>query len=307
MQKISLLVSRALGGFAPAGWGSAPSRALLVGALGLLSVACGKEDETRTLEPVQLGMTKNMGAIYEGDEMSIYEVKKPVAFPIVAPTPAQRAELDSAPVAPYPSKPWLLNSDLKVQVSWTLTNLDPETHAVHILVDPWNEFGRYWPGLTVTDAEREEQMPNLSGIDMLMELPGTATGRPSRRHGTFTQEDMKELAIDLATAMNLIATAPPPDPTMSSDENPIAGLVNHAFAIENRSYDDVVVKGYIPGTIAGLTGFDIGLRTYDEANIAIELLIEVVDAGEGKVAQRDENAILLPEPANYITMANGSY
>lgn len=307
MQKISLLVSRALGGLAPVRWGLAPSRGLFLGVFALLSMGCSEEEETRTLEPIQLGMTKGMAAIYEGDEMSMYEVKRAVAFPIKAPTAAEQDGLNGAPVAPYPAKPWLLASDLKVQVSWTLTNLDEETHNVELLLDPWNEFGRYWPGLSVTDAQREEQMPNLSGIDILMELPGTKSGRPSRRHGTFTYEDMKEMSIDLATAMNIILTAPPPDPTLDAEDNPAVGLVNHAFAVENRSYNDKLVQQYIPGTIAGLTGFDLGLRTYEEANVAIEILVEVVDTGSGKVVQRDDKAPVLPEPAAYITIGNGSY
>ncbi|MFO0568845.1 MAG: hypothetical protein U0263_24495 [Polyangiaceae bacterium] len=305
MQGISRLVSGSSGGAAPARWGVQPSSLLVLTCLGLLAVGCGKEEDTRTLEPLQLGMTKGMASIYDQGETTIYEVKRPVAFPIVAPTAAEQASLNGAPVAPYPAKPWLLNSDLKVQVSWTLTNLDPETHGVELLIDPWNEFGRYWAGMSVTDAQREEQMPNLSGIDILMELPGTASGRPSRRHGTFTTEDMKELAIDLGTAMNIILTAPPPDPTLEAEDNPAVGLVNHAFAVENRSYKDVVIQQYIPGTIPGLTGFDLGLRTYEEANVAVEILVEVVDTGNEKVAKRDDDVALLPEPTAFITIANG--
>jgi hypothetical protein len=306
MQNKSLLVSRILGGLTPARWGSLPTT-LLAGALALSAVGCGEEDEKRTLEPIQLGMTKGMGAIYESDEMSLYEVKRAVAFPIKAPTASEQASLSGSPVAPYPAKPWLLAEHLEVQVSWTLTNLDEETHNVELLLDPWNEFGRYWPGLSVTDAEREEQMPNLSGIDILMELPGTKSGRPSRRHGTFTVEDMKEMSIDLATAMNILLTAPPPDPTMDAEDNPAVGLVNHVFAVENRSYKDLLVQQYIPPTIAGMTGFDLGLRTYEEANVAIEILVEVVDKGSGKVVQRGESDPLLPEPTVFISVGNGSY
>jgi len=318
MPKISLLVSRALGGFAPAHWGSVPSRLGLVGALALFAVGCSGEEEKRTLDPIQLGMTKGMAPVVEGegDDPSLYEVKRAVRFPIQAPTAAEQAALNGAAVTPFLAKPWMVSSDIKVQVSWTLTNLDPETHNVELLLDPWNEFGRYWPGLSVTDAQREEQMPNLSGIDILMELPGTASGRDSRRHGVFTEEDMKEMSIDLATAMNIILTAPPPDPSMDAEENPAVGLVNHAFAVENRSYNDVIIQHgcggatCIPTVIPGLTGFDLGLRTFEEANVAIEILVELVDTGNGKVVPRDETPKapgLLLEPTAYITIGNGSY
>lgn len=304
MPKTSLIVSRALGSLAPVRWGALPTRLAVAGLLALFAVGCGKEDERRTLEPIQLGMTKGMAATYEDDEMSMYEVKKAVAFPIQAPTAAEQASLSSAPVAPYPAKPWLLASDLEVQISWTITNLDEETHNVELLIDPWNEFGRYWPGASITDVQAAEATPNLSGYDVLMEVPGTKSGRASRKHGLLTREDTRELSIDLATAMNILATAPPPDPTLEAEDNPTVGNINHAFAVQNRSDKDLLIKHLIPQTIAGLTGFDVGLRTYEEANVAIEILVEVVDKGSGKVVQRDEDDPVLPEPTLFITAGN---
>jgi len=270
------------------------------------AVGCGEKEETRTLDPVQLGMTSDMAAIYEDTQLTIYEVKLAVPFPIRAPSPEELATLQAQPLDPYPYKPWLYQDDIKVQISWTLSNLDEESHAVEMLVDPWNEFGRYWPAMSVTNAQREEQLPNLSGIDVLYDLPGVKDGRASRRHGTITYEDMDELAIDFATAMNIISTAPPPDPTMDASENPAVGLVNHAFAVENRSYNDVLIQPYIPGVIAGLTGIDLGLRTYAPANVAIEIVVEVVDKGSGKVDQRDETDLIVPEPTEFISIGNGS-
>jgi hypothetical protein len=294
-----------LGGVTPATWGLSPSRGLLVSALALAAVGCGSKEETRTLEPVQLAMTDQMAPIYEQQDTSLYEVKLAVPFPIAAPTASELAALEAQPMDPYPHKPWLLKDDLKVQVTWTLSNIDSQNHNVELLVDPWNEFARYWPGMSVTNAQRQEQQPNLSGIDILYELPGLDDSRDSRRHGTITFEDMDELAIDFATAMNIIATAPPPDPSLDAQDNPAVGLVNHAFAVENRSYNDVVVQSYIPPVIAGLTGIDIGLRTYEPANVAIEIVVEVVDKDSGKVVKRDESLTLLPEPTEFITIANG--
>lgn len=304
MPKSPLIVSHALGSLAPARWGALPTRLALAGLLAVFAVGCGKEEERRTLEPIQLGMTKGMEPTFESDEESMYEVKKAVAFPIRAPSADEQAALNGSPVAPYPSKPWLLASDLKVQVSWTITNLDEETHNVELLIDPWNEFGRYWPGASITDVQAAEQTPNLSGYDVLMELPGTKSGRTSRKHGLLTHEDMRELSIDFATAMNILATAPPPDPTLEAEDNPTTGNINHAFAVENRSDKDLLIKHLIPQTIAGLTGFDVGLRTYEEANVAIEILVEIVDTGSGKVVQRDENDPLMPEPTQFITAGN---
>jgi hypothetical protein len=271
-------------------------------ALGVALTACGEEEETRTLQPQALGMTDQMGAIYDDGEMTLYEVKLPVPFPIKAPTQAEQNALNGAPVPPYPSKPWVTTGDIKVQISWTLTNLDANDHSVELLIDPWNEFGRYWPGLALVDADDGEFQPNLSGIDILMELPGTASGRPSRRHGTFTFQDMNELAIDFATVMNIIATAPPPDPMAEYDLT--VTLANHAFAVENKSYKDPLVKDYIPGVVPGLIGVDAGLRTREPANIALEVLVEVVDLGSGRVIQRDAKDTNIAEPTNFVTVGS---
>ncbi len=293
-------VRRDLGASAPALGALRPSAFAVALALALPLTACGGDDETRRLDPLQLGMTSNMGSIYDDGEVTLYEVKMPVLFPIKAPSKEQQAQLNSTPKPPFPSAPWLLMEKIGVQVTWTLTNLDPDDHAVEVLVDPWNEYGRYWPGMAVVDIQDEELQPNLSGIDILMELPGTASGRPSRKHGTFTFQDMEELAIDFATVMNIIATAPPPDPNAEYDNT--VTLVNHAFAVENRSHKDLLVKGYIPSVIPGLTGLDIGLRTREPANIAIEIVVELVDKGEERVLTRDGKEPPMVEQTNFVTV-----
>ncbi len=284
-----------LGSLAPR---CAAALALVVGLIG-----CGEDEETRTLPPVSVAMTDQMAAIYDDGELTLFEVKMPVAFPIKAPTAAQQGALNGSPMPPYPSKPWLTMKDVGVQITWTMTNLDAQTHNVHLLIDPWNEFGRYWPGLALVDADDAEFLPNLSGIDIFMELPGTESGRPSRRRGTFTFNDMEELAIDFATVMNIIEQAPPPDPL--SDSDPTVTLVNHAFAIENKSYNSPLVKPFQPAVITGLTGVDVGLRTFAAANIALEVVVELVDRGSGRVIERDATDTPIPEPTNFITAGYG--
>lgn len=293
-------VRRDLGATAPAVGATRPTAVLAALLLALPLAGCGAEEETRRLDPIQLGMTSDMGAIYDDGEMQLYEVKRPVLFPIKAPSQDQQAQLNGAPKPPWPSAPWLLMENVGVQITWTLTNLDPNDHAVEVLVDPWNEYGRYWPGMAVVDAQDEELQPNLSGIDILMELPGTASGRESRRHGTFTFQDMEELAIDFATVMNIIATAPPPDP--AADYDPTITLVNHAFAVQNRSHKDLLIQPYIPNVIPGLTGIDIGLRTRSPANIAIEIVVELVDRGEERVLARDGTEPPMVEQTNFVTV-----
>jgi hypothetical protein len=288
---------------APGVGASRPLVSLLAVVLGAATaLGCSEDDQQRSLDPVMLGMTSDLAPIYEDDETSIFEVKLPVGFPIVQPTDAQRDSLAGVENIPnYLSHyPWVMSSDVDVQITWTLSNLDPDNHNVWLLIDPWNEYGRYWPGFT--EGDEGELIPNNSGHQIYFEVPGTASGRPSRRHGTFTFEDMREVAIDFATVMNLIANPPASD---DPEEDPTATYANHAFHPDNRSYNDALIRssGYLPSMVPGLTGIDLGLRTHEAANVAIEIGIEIVDRGQEKVLDTDITA--WPEPEEFITVGTG--
>jgi hypothetical protein len=96
-------------------------------------------------------------------------------------------------------------------------------------------------------------------------------------------------------------TADPANP----EDNPQVTLANHAFAIENRSFEDPLIAPFIPKIIAGLVGFDIGLRTFEPANLAIEIVVELLDKDSEKVLLRDDTREPLPIPGNYVTVGYG--
>src|SRR5262245_46979862 len=98
----------------PGVWGPAPgSRALafLVSASTLFAAGCGEKEETRILDPVQVAMDENVPASYMDDEMTLYEVKRGVQFPIIAPRDDAMANLQNTPVEPYGRKPWVTIDD----------------------------------------------------------------------------------------------------------------------------------------------------------------------------------------------------
>ena len=298
----------------------APALAAL---LGVLAVGCSNEETTHRLEPVMVGMTDTTAPVFDDGETTLYEVKLPVQLPMVAPTQGELRDLNSKNIPPYPRAPWVLEDDVDVQITWTLSNLDSQNHNVHLLIDPWNEFGRYWPAIAVVNDD--EQIPNLSGIQFYFELPGTQDGRPSRRHGTITFEDMEELAIDFATVMNIIENVQPVDPNAMGgaqygDTGDPVALVNHAFSFRNRSHNDILIQQYIPQITAGLTGFDLGLRMNSAGNVAVEVVVELVDKGKGRVAaeedyncqngvcvwQGDNEHTLIEPPTDYITVGGAA-
>jgi hypothetical protein len=246
---------------------------VVIGALLAASgaVGCGAESDKQTYDPVALGMTADTPPFIDEGDTTIYEVKREISLPIVVPTEADMANLGTV-VPPYTRTPWITIQDVKVQVSWTISNLDNDAHNVEILLDPWNEFARYVPGISVGE---EETVPDLSGIDLLLRVEGKR-----RKKGIFTFADMDEVATDLATAQNIIGMSGAGAGTMDDGVN---GLVNHAFEIHNRSVDDKLIKGYVPATIAGLVGFDIGLRTFEQGNVAVEIVVEVTDYAGNRV------------------------
>jgi len=260
------------------------------------ATGCGG-DESQTLEAEAFSMTDAATPFYDDGELTLYQSQLPVQLPILAPDETQRANL-GGPLGPFPREPWVTTSDIRVQVSWTLVNTDEETHSVKVLFDPWNEFGRYVPGFT---QDGDEAIPNFSGIENLYVVPGTASGESPRIHHTFTFADMEELAADFATAINIIEVVEPPPPEDGEDD-PRPVYVNHTFAIENRQGETPLTDRYLPSATPALTGFDVAIRTEAPVNVAMELIIEIVDLDGERVRERGENDPLLEMPTQTYTV-----
>ena len=236
--------------------------------------ACASDNESET-PPTVLGMTNTIAPAVDDGEVQIYIVQTPVSLPVRKPTDTEKQTLGKQD--PFPRSPFFLASDARVTVKFTLTNLDSDnSHVVEVLMDPWNEFVRYTPGQQVVD---EQTTPNLSGIDRYFIL------QPLQRiEGIFSPDDMNEMAIDLST-VEAIAKSPP-DP-----KGDFAGpvLYNRAFNVQNRSnVEDPLISKYIPPVIAGLTGFDLGLRTNERAQIAIEISLDVTDLNGNRILAPDD-------------------
>jgi hypothetical protein len=317
MRKIGQLVQLWAGAERPEPRARCPQllSVFVVFACALSAAGCGSLEQSRNLQPEQVGLTPEVPPIFEDDESTVYEVKRGLQFPILDPSPAEANALNQEVVEPYGRKPWITNQDVKVQLTWTLSNLGEEQRTVELLIDPWNEFGRYYPGMTLTDAEDQTFQQNFSGVDRYYVLEGKGSGASSRRHGTITFDDMNELAIDYATVQNMIKFPPPlpnggqADPEMMVD--PVPTYANHAFNFINHSYDDVLIAPYIPAVIAGLTGVDFGFRITEEGGasdeqrkVALEIQIEVVDLGQGRVQEAGSGEKLLPKTTEVVTVGS---
>jgi hypothetical protein len=217
-----------------------------------------------------------MAPYYSDQNLTMYEVQMAVPLPVRKPTAAQRSGASPA-MTPYTHAPYLLASDESVEVHYTISNLDTADHGVWLLIDPWNEFVRYNPGVTVVDCDTT--VPNF-GYDQEFVVPAL-----SRIEGTLTSDDFIEIATKLASVQNMLASpqakmAEAPDASADNTFDPTV-IANHIFNPQNRSNEvppDPNYAPWIPPVIAGVTGFDLGLRLDDEAaNVAVEITIDIVD------------------------------
>jgi hypothetical protein len=278
---------------APIRAGFAPQHALLAPLLAGALLGCANTSANQTQPPIDLGMTSNVPAYYNDGQTQIYQVQLPVALPVRAPTTAEAASLAAAS-PPYPTTPFLLASDESLEVHFTLSNLDNQPNTVYLMLDAWNEFARWRPGLLVTEDGAE---PNWSTYQVPYLLP--AQGRID---GTLTTDDMHELAVKIDTIENILAS--PVDPNWDQGT-----LVNRAANWQNRIGDgDPVVGKYVPGVLAGLTGFDLGLRTdggqgggSGPANVAVEITIDITDNNGNRFIPAGTVGQALPMPATVLS------
>jgi hypothetical protein len=278
----------------PRGAGVRPQRSglarFLAGAgatalLGVVVAACAQGNAS-TQAPVVLGLTSTAPAYYSDAEITLYEAQKPVPLPILKPSAAQESVLGAQ--KPYPHMPWLKASDISVEVHYTLSNLDAQDQTVELLIDPWNEFVRWSPGVTVVNNEDTE--PNLSGYDNYFVVPAKG-----RIEGDLSPDDMLNMETNLATVENVLAT-PPANLSVS-----LTTFCNHVFDIQHRSNDgDPLVTPYIPTVIAGLTGFDLGIRTASPANVAVEITVDLIDQNGNRVQPPGSNLAVIGTPATVL-------
>jgi len=272
----------------------------------LIALACGG-NEVQHIDPQALAMTDQTAAFYSDGELEIFMVQAPVQLPVRAPSRSERDALDGA-IGPFERHPWVTTADVGVQVTYTLANLDKEDHSVKVIVDPWNEFGKYVPGVS---GEGDEAIPNLSGIERMYDLPGVGSGRPSRASGVFTYNDMDELATDFATVIDILrdgALEPMAMPMGGQmEEDPRVQLVNHTFYVDNRAGTTPYTDKYTPKTIPALVGFDIGLQTNEAVNVAIEYSLEIVDRNGDRVLPLGDPGAKQEAGGDTFTLGGGGY
>lgn len=267
-----------------------PRFSLAAAAMVLAVWGCVGDDEKQVLPPIVLGMENDIAPVFDDGEVQTYQVSREVRLPLREPREDERAAL-SRDMPPYRREPFQKATDTRITIRFTLSNLEDRQHTVTLLIDPWNEFVRYVPGVIIDD---EEVLPNFSGHQRNpFVIPPFG-----RVEGIITPDDVVEMATDLVTAMNIAANPPP-------EGNQFCGpaLYNRAFNLQNRSSEpDPVLGPYFPGVpIAGITGFDVGLRTNEPAKVAVELVIDIEDRHGDRAIEKESDGDPIGEPRTELT------
>lgn len=301
---MKLVISRARhGSEAPTTAGMRPHVLPLVSGMWLLAaMISGCSGDGQVTRPSIVAMTDTTAPYYQAGQTTIYQVQVPVTMPMRAPNASEQAQLGPAPAFAAPfgasSAPWIKVDDVQTTIRFTLTNLDDAKHSFELLVDPWNPYVKYTPQIEIINDE--ETMPDLSGYDRFYVLD-----KKQRLVGTLVPDDTRELAMDLATVMNIQVTDPG-DP----DAN---GLFNHVFNIQNRSNDpnDLLVAKYVPQPqdVPAMIGFTLGLRSGEPMNVAVEVTVDVQDIAGKRVMPGDgtQNADNQPLPPPSGTLSPPTY
>jgi hypothetical protein len=294
------------GGWPPRIRGLAPVAALA------LAAACSNGSADQVTKPVSVGMTSKIAPYYMDGQITLYEVQSAVTLPVRKPTSAESQALGPAPKGSgYPHAPFLTAQDESVEVHFVLTNVDTAPHNVWLLVDPWNEFVRWKPGVSIVSDE--ETIPN-NGYDQQYVLPAM-----SRVEGTITPDDIQEIATKLAAVQAFLASpqGQPTTATASGDDGSDNSLdptevCNNIFDYQNRSNSvppDLFYTPWIPSVVAGLTGFDLGLRMeVDEddgpggaGNVAIEITMDVQDLNGDRFVAQDSTDAQIGMPSKTLS------
>ncbi len=250
-------------------------QALCVAVLAALGVFVGcTGTDSQVTRPTIVGMTNTMAPYYSDSRTTLYEVQTPVTLPMRAPDAQEETLLGKPPayLATFgaTTAPWIRVDDVQTTVRFTISNLDDQKHAVELLLDAWNPYVMYVPKIEI--VSQDVTLPDLSSYDNYYVL------EPKSRYiGTITPDDTREMAIDLATVMNISA-----NDTVDKDLN---SMFNHAFNLQNRSTgDDPLLAPWIPAPqdVPALIGFTLGLRSMEQMNVAVEVTVDVQDVSDGK-------------------------
>ncbi|MCB9618888.1 MAG: hypothetical protein H6724_05470 [Sandaracinus sp.] len=219
-------------------------------------------------------LTEDTAPFVATDDGNLYIVEQRVELPLREPTDPQMAELSTdVDGLPWARRPWVERHDYELEVDWVVINLDDEEREVAFTINGINEFHEYLPGFTI---DENEVIPEFAQWERSMILEPQ-----ERRYGTIREEQLDEVAVDLATVVNGVTNA---------------NLIVHP---DSQSSLDPRATPFVPAVVPALVGFRAGLRATTPSNVVVELTVRVRDE-RGVVIENVDNAWELPVPEIFM-------
>ena len=192
-------------------------RVILCISVALVATGCLQEQRFETPDtggPWLFAIDSSTPAFFESEDGNLYLVEERVLIDFREPTEEELAEMGDVGdnQVPYASLPFVRRGDIEIQIDWTLSNLSDQRVTAGVVVNGINEFHEYNPGVQVVD---DELQIDFSGWERTIVLDGG-----ERRSGTIREEELDEIAVDLASVVNM---APNP---------------NQIVYFENQSFND---------------------------------------------------------------------
>lgn len=213
-------------------------------------VGCASPTERRTQPTAILAVTETTAPAVTTEDSVTYQVTRPIAVPL---TPRPSSELLGPKVKPYARGLWFTPADLRLQLTYVISNLADADVLVELLLDTWNEFVYYAP--TVTISEEDGLSADRSSIDRLIRVPAK-----SRVVGSVSFDDFERAAMALAIMI---------DPLRPNDF--------HLVDPQTNLKESPLAKPYLPAAIDGITGFDLSMRINGKAKVVLEATLELED------------------------------
>lgn len=245
---------------------TSPVRLCII-ALSSAALGCIEEQRYHVLDETVVLTADAQPAYVTEDDEPVFRVDRAFSLRITPPSARAFSALSEGPAdarGPYPRLSWVGLHDLDLQLDYALENQSGEATVVTITLNGVNEFHYYAPG-----PENFHQWEHRVAL-----APG------ERIHGSVTDVELAEIAIDLATVVN--------------------GAPNSNLVVDVRSQSDrdPRVAPFIPPTIPGLVGIRAGLETGAALPLTLTLTIRGSDHHD-RAAKRGERTWELPTAAPF--------
>lgn len=195
-------------------------------------------------------------AAFTAEDGGLFLSEARVELPFREPTERELEEMmDVGDVLiPYETRPFLERGDVELLVDWTVSNLSDQRVRAVVVINGFNEFHEYLPQVTVDD---DELIADFSGWEVDLALDAG-----ERRSGTVREEELDEIAVDLASVVN-------------GQGQPVNA--NQVVYFQNQSSRDRRSMALIPDIVPALHGLRVGVRTTAAVPVLLEFTVRVRD------------------------------